>query len=441
MTEPDVPDAAGVPQPDRPKQPPFPFVLFALCGFAGYSAITTEAGWIKVACFIGALLFAAAAIYQSRQVKPPGQAAGRAVDVGGPVGRGGRPTVMASLNPVGGDPHRLLDLLDVWLAEPGGRLSVRTSGSSGEPKEVVLSREALVASAEATHARLGGPGQWLLALPTTGVAGLQVLVRSAVGGHPPIVVEDHTGLEDALGAMCGARKYASLVPTQLHRLASAGRLDALSTLDALLIGGAAVDPELLAAARDAGVTVVRTYGMSETSGGCVYDGVPLDGVKLRLDDDGQVLVSGPVLFDGYGHESREGDWFATGDLGTIADGVLSIVGRLDDVVQVGGAKVPLPAVEQAVRALPEVHDAAVVAVPDPEWGSRVVAFVVPSDAVCLDALRTESVRETLEAAGLDRWWAPRDVVLVDGVPRLPGGKTDRLRLRQQAATRPSPPRP
>ncbi|RYJ00060.1 MAG: AMP-dependent synthetase, partial [Actinomycetales bacterium] len=257
---------------------------------------------------------------------------------------------MASLHPVGGDPHQLLGLLDVWLAEPGGRLSVHTSGSSGEPKEVVLSREALVASAEATHERLGGPGQWLLALPTTGVAGLQVLVRSAVGGHPTVVVEDHAGLEDALEAMCGSRKYASLVPTQLHRLAAAGRLDALSTLDALLVGGAAVDPGLVAAARDAGVRVVRTYGMSETSGGCVYDGVPLDGVELRLDDDGQVLVAGPVLFDGYGDEPREGDWFATGDLGTLTDGVLSIVGRLDDVVQVGGAKVPLPAVEQAVRA-------------------------------------------------------------------------------------------
>ncbi|KQY58494.1 hypothetical protein ASD11_02180 [Aeromicrobium sp. Root495] len=338
----------------------------------------------------------------------------------------------ASLHPVGGDPRRLLALLDVWLSEPGGRLSIHTSGSSGEPKEVVLSREALVASAEATHDRLGGPGQWLLALPTTGVAGLQVLVRSALAGHPPVVAEEHAGLEEALAAMSGERRYASLVPTQLHRLAAAGRLDALSTLDALLVGGAAVDPDLVAAARAAGVRVVRTYGMSETAGGCVYDGVPLSGVDLRLDEDGQVLVSGPVLLDGYGDEPWQGDWFATGDLGTLTDGVLSIVGRLDDVVKVGGSKVPLPAVEQAVRSLPEVHDAAVVAVPDTEWGNRVVAFVVPADAVCLDALRTESVREALEASGVDRWWAPRDVLLVDEVPRLPGGKTDRVRLREQA---------
>lgn len=344
----------------------------------------------------------------------------------------------ASLRPVGGDPHDLAAQLDVWLAEPEGRLSVRTSGSTGEPKDVVLSREALVASAEATHERLGGPGQWLLALPTTGVAGLQVLARSALAGHPAVVAGDHPGLEQALEAMAGPRRYASLVPTQLHRLASADRLDALAGLDALLIGGAAVDPSLVEAARDAGVRVVRTYGMSETAGGCVYDGVPLDGVGVRLDDDGQVLLSGPTLFDGYDtaeglHVPREGDWFATGDLGTLADGVLSVVGRLDDVVQVGGAKVPLPAVEQAVRSLPEVHDAAVVAVPDPEWGQRVVAFVVARDALCLDALRTESVREALDDAGVDRWWAPREVRLVDAVPRLPGGKTDRLALRALAS--------
>lgn len=320
---------------------------------------------------------------------------------------------------------------------------VRTSGSTGTPKDVVLSRAALLASARATETRLGGPGQWLLALPTSGVAGLQVLVRSAVAGTEPVLLDDHADLGSALRAMRGSRRYASLVPTQLFRLDAEGRLDDLAVLDALLVGGAAVDPGLLARARAAGVTVVRTYGMSETCGGCVYDGVPLDGVELRVVDEtghvlasgetGRVQVRGATMFDGYGDEPWDTSgtaWFDTADLGGVdADGVLSIVGRADDVVVSGGVNVPLPAVERALRALPEVHDAAVVGVPDAEWGTRVVAVVVPADATCLDGVRAESLRDALEDAGLARTWAPRDVALVDAVPLLPGGKVDRLAVR------------
>lgn len=337
----------------------------------------------------------------------------------------------ASLRPVGGEPRALLGLLSSWWQAPDGALVVRTSGSTGVPKDVLLSRDALRASAEATHARLGGPGQWLLDLPTSGVAGLQVLVRSVVAGTSPVVVAEHIDLESALDALVGDRTYASLVPTQLHRLDRDGRLGVLARLDALLVGGAAVDPGLLVRAQDAGVRVVRTYGMSETAGGCVYDGVPLDGVSIRI-DDGEVLVSGPTLFDGYAGAPRTGEWFATGDLGELEDGVLRITGRRDDVVKVGGSKVALPAVERAVRQVPEVADVAVVAVPDPEWGSRVVAFVVPSDAVCLDGLRPDALRDALVENGLERRWAPRDVVLVDALPLLPGGKVDRIGLRAQA---------
>ncbi|MEH3033404.1 MAG: AMP-binding protein [Aeromicrobium erythreum] len=340
----------------------------------------------------------------------------------------------ASLHPVGGEPRAVLALLRDWWETATEPLVVRTSGSTGRPKDVLLSRRALEASARATHERLGGPGQWLLDLPVPGVAGLQVLVRSIVAGTDPVVVAEHPDLRSALTALQGPRTYASLVPTQLHRLDRDGRLGELAGLDALLVGGAATDPGLLDRARSAGVRVVRTYGMSETSGGCVYDGVPLDGVRIRLDDDGQVLVSGPVLFDGYG-SPQPVDWFATGDLGELDDaGVLRITGRLDDVVKIGGAKVALPAVEQAVRAAPGVADAAVVAVPDAEWGSRVVAFVVPADAVCLDGVRREALRDALVEQGLDRRWAPREVVLVDAVPLLPGGKVDRLALRRTAAT-------
>lgn len=336
----------------------------------------------------------------------------------------------ASLRPVGGHPRELLALLRPWVSDGGAPVVVRTSGSTGEPKDVVLSRAALLASVRATHDRLGGPGRWLLALPTTGVAGLQVLVRSTVAGTEPVLLEEHEDLAAAVAALTAGPgpSYASLVPTQLHRLDRDGRLGLLAGLDALLVGGAGIDPDLLGRARAAGVPVVRTYGMSETSGGCVYDGRPLDGVRLRVDEAGQVLVAGPVLFDGYGDAPFTGEWFATSDLGTLEDGVLSVTGRVDDVVVSGGVNVPLPAVERAVRQVGGVADAAVVGVPDAEWGTRVRAVVVPADAVCLDGLRVEQVRDAVVGLGLPRTWAPREVVLVDALPLLPGGKVDRRAL-------------
>jgi O-succinylbenzoic acid--CoA ligase len=346
----------------------------------------------------------------------------------------------ASLRPVSGSAREVLRLLRPWVGgDDVGPLVVRTSGSTGEPKDVRLSRDAVLASARATHDRLGGPGRWLLALPVTGVGGLQVLVRSLLAGEEPVLLDDHADLGAALAALAGdgpRRRYASLVPTQLHRLAASGRLDLLAPLDAVLVGGAALDPTLREQAASAGVRVVRTYGMSETSGGCVYDGVPLDGVRVRVvdagaDGVGRVQLAGPVLFDGYGDVPRAGGWFDTADLGSVgADGVLSVVGRADDVVVSGGVNVPLPAVERALRALPEVHDAAVAGVPDPEWGTRVVAVVVPADATCLDAVRADRLRDAFEDAGLSRRWAPREVTLVDAVPLLPGGKVDRLAVRR-----------
>lgn len=339
----------------------------------------------------------------------------------------------ASLRPVEGTPRDVLDLVGPWVADGDDPLVVRTSGSTGAPKEVVLSHAAVLASATATHERLGGPGQWLLDLPTSGVAGLQVLVRSTLAGTDPVLAVEHEDLASAVAAMTGRRRYASLVPTQLHRLDAAGQLGVLAGLDALLVGGAAADPDLLDRARDAGVTVVRTYGMSETCGGCVYDGWPLRDVRVHIDDAGQVHLAGPVLFDGYGAAPREGEWFATSDRGSLdAAGRLTVLGRTDDVVLSGGVSVPLPAVERAVTSLPGVRTAAVVGVPDAEWGTRVVAYVVPDDAVCLDGLRLDEVRDGVEASGLQRTWAPRQVVLVDGLPLLPGGKVDRLRLTARA---------
>ncbi len=288
--------------------------------------------------------------------------------------------------PLSGTPAQVWAALREWWADPVAPVVVRTSGSTGAPKDVVLSAAALTASARATLARLGGPGQWLLALPATNVAGLQVLVRSLLAGTEPVLAgDDLAGAARDAGLGTGReRAYTALVPTQLHRLDRAGDMAALARFDAVLLGGAPAPPALLERARGAGVRVVTTYGTSETCGGCVYDGVALDGVAVRVDGDGAVQVAGPVLFDGYAGDPeataavlRDG-WFRTGDLGRLDhDGRLEVLGRAEDVVHSGGVSVHLAAVERVVRSHPGVVDAAVTALDDDEWGSRVVAVVVP----------------------------------------------------------------
>ncbi|MEU4802241.1 o-succinylbenzoate--CoA ligase [Actinosynnema sp. NPDC023587] len=325
---------------------------------------------------------------------------------------------------------RGLGVLSGW--EAGAALAVGTSGSTGEPKVVLLPASALVASAESTHARLGGPGTWLLALPTTHIAGLQVLVRSLVAGTAPGLVDSTTGFRasgfaTAAGPVLArpGPHYTALVPTQLARLvATEGPgLAAIREFDAVLIGGAATPPSLLARARDAGVRVVTTYGMSETSGGCVYDGVPLDGVRVRLTADRRIELAGPVLALGYQHGERFGEWFRTGDLGRFADdGRLEVVGRADDVIITGGENVSPAEVERVLAARPGVREVCVVGVPDPEWGQAVVAAVVPDDPASPpdpDALGA-AVRDALGRAA-----TPRRVVFRSELPVRGPGKVDR----------------
>lgn len=328
--------------------------------------------------------------------------------------------VSSSLWPVSGDAAGILGLLREWDAAADPRpLVIETSGSTGVPKRVVLSRDAMRASALATHERLGGPGQWVLNLPPVYVAGVQVLYRSVVAGTEPIVLGDrsYAELEPA------GRRYVSVVPTQLVRLL--GRPDEMAVLAsyaAVLVGGGPLDPEVRAEASSRGLRIVQTYGMSETCGGCVYDGVPLSGVEVRI-DGGQVLLRGPMLFDGYQDDPartaaayRDG-WLVTDDLGHWADDDrLRIDGRTDDVIISGGVKVPARAVAAQLGG-----EAEVVGVSDPEWGERVVA--VTTEGVPLDALRDRvSPRE----------WAPRQVVVVPEIPRLPNGKPDRVAMRRMA---------
>ena len=336
---------------------------------------------------------------------------------------------VSSLWPVSGDIEGILGLLREWdAAEDPRPLVIETSGSTGRPKRVRLSRDAMRASALATHARIGGPGQWVLNLPPTYVAGVQVLYRSVVAGTAPVGFEESflRTREQITG-----RSYVSLVPTQLVRhLRERGDLESLAQFDAVLVGGGPLEPRVRAEAERRGIRVVQTYGMSETCGGCVYDGVPLDGVEVRI-DDGQVLLRGPVLFDGYEGEPdrtaaalRDG-WLVTNDLGHRAeDGRLRIDGRADDVVISGGVKVPAQAVEAMLAVDPAVLDVLVVGVPDPEWGERVVAVVEPHDPLTLTGLR-----DLVEP----RAWAPRQLVVVPAIPRLPNGKPDRVAARRLAA--------
>lgn len=313
---------------------------------------------------------------------------------------------------------------------------VRTSGSTGEPRGVLLTAAALRASADATHRRLGGPGRWLLALPAHHVAGVQVLVRSVLAGTTPAVLPDGpfraATFRDAVAAMPGGRRYTSLVPTQLVRvLDDPGATAALGTFDAVLLGGAATPPDLRERARDAGVRVVTTYGMTETCGGCVYDGVPLDGVRVALDAQGRVLLSGPVLAAGYlGRPDLDAQAFTgtgdarvlrTSDLGRVDDGVLTVLGRLDDVLVTGGAKVAPAAVESVLSRLDEVAEVCVVGVPDDEWGQAVVAVVVPRGG---PGPSLERVRSTVTAR-LGAAHAPRHVLVVPALPLRGPGKVDR----------------
>ncbi|MGI5189341.1 AMP-binding protein [Promicromonospora sp. CA-289599] len=393
-------------------------------------------------------------------------------------------------------------------APPGTALVLRTSGSTGDPREVALSAAALRASADATHRRLGGPGSWLLVLPPTHVAGVQVITRSLMpdGALYPDTLDRFTAAKFAAVATDfadhlapGRRAYVSLVPTQLHRLVTAADdgdsagLDALARFDAVLVGGAAASAPLLASARAAGVRVVTTYGMSETSGGCVYDGVPLAGVRVRLAEadaepgsglapgsapgTGVVELSGPMLAEGYVGDpdataaafrtDPDGTrWFRTSDLGRLDDGRLTILGRADDVILTGGVNVAPAAVEDAIAEhlaeLGTPGEACVVGVPDAEWGQAVVAVVAtgpagrtpaqgapagpsPDRGPVLADGEGELLTRLRSAVGqrLGAPAAPRRVYVTDALPTRGPGKTDRravrdavVRAERQAAREP-----
>ncbi len=331
-------------------------------------------------------------------------------------------------------PHLLVDgtgeepLADPSPVDDGLAAVVATSGSTGTPKCVELTHGALRSSSLASLDRIGATpdDRWLLCVPLHHVAGLLVLVRSRLLGTAPVI---HAGFDVGHVGDDTAASHVSLVPTMLTRLLDAGV--EVSRFQRILLGGAAPSPHLLERAADAGARVVVTYGSTETSGGCVYDGEPLTGVDVRLGPEGRIEISGPVLMRGYrgrpGRSSqvlRDG-WFLTQDTGRWdEDGRLEVLGRTDDVIVSGGQNVPGPAVAALLREHPGVADAAVSGRADDEWGEIVVAHVVPTDPSSppgLDELRR------FVAEHSDPHHAPRDLRIVEELPR-----TDLGKLRQNA---------
>jgi O-succinylbenzoic acid--CoA ligase len=327
--------------------------------------------------------------------------------------------------------------------DPDVAVVIATSGSTGQPKGVQLSAAALRASAASSLARIGArPGErWLCCLPAFHVAGIQVLVRSLLAGVDP-VVSDRADAGVLAGCDCA---HVSLVPTQLRRLLDAAA--PLASFHSILLGGAAPPASLLDDARATGARVVVTYGMSETCGGCVYDGWPLDGVRVRIDGDGLIGIAGPVLFSGYraaGHggaggatpgdsDGRPDGWFRTSDLGALdGDGRLTVRGRADDVINTGGEKVVPGEVEAVLGTIDGVADVVVVGVPDSEWGELVTAVVVPAATATppeLGGLRAYA------RGRLPGYAAPRRMLLAAEIPMLPSGKPDRVALRALAEQR------
>lgn len=315
------------------------------------------------------------------------------------------------------------------IAPDGTALLIQTSGTSGKPKTVALSAAALKASAASAHQRLGGPGQWLLALPLTYIAGMSVLVRSIESGTEPVFMPsgpfDARIFLSSVEEMTGSRKYTALVPVQLARVLdeaeeSEHAAQLLQSLDAILIGGQALEPELKERAAQLGAKIVTTYGSSETAGGCVYDGVPLDGVAVEIAErGGEILISAPQLATEYvGDADRtaktfqkrnEVVWYHTGDAGSLENGVLTVLGRLDRVITSGGLKIDLDAVEAVVRGIAGCSQALVIHIPDSEWGVR-PAVVIPSrdEDPELAALVYDEI-----VAELGRVAAPKTVRFID----------------------------
>jgi o-succinylbenzoate---CoA ligase len=333
--------------------------------------------------------------------------------------RRARPTVL-----IDEDDVRALDGEPV---DDGDALVVHTSGTGGAPKLVVFDRHAIDAAVAASALALDATPHdgWLSVLPLAHVGGLLVLLRAVLLEAPVTVLPafDVASFEDDRASV-----FTSLVPTMLVRLLAASA--DLSRFRAILVGGAHLPSDVRERAERAGARVIETYGLTESCGGIVYDGAPLPGTEMRVDAEGGVELRGPTLMRGYRFDAEataaaftDDGWLKPGDAGEIdAEGRLHVIGRVDDLINSGGERVWPHEVETAIAGHPRVAEVGVGGRLDPEWGQRVVAWVVPSDPS--DPPTLEELRE-LVADSLPRHKAPRELVIVDHLPKTFSGKLRR----------------
>lgn len=313
---------------------------------------------------------------------------------------------------------------------PGGIAVVTTTtGSTSKPKEVGLSASTLLSCARASHSYLEAAiGEvWSLLLPLTHIAGVNVLVRSLELGTMPIDLR----VAPAFGRAFEKADFTAIVPTQLFRALNGETelLEHLRNCRAVLVGGAALDPALATHASAVGINIVQTYGMSETSGGCVYNGEPLSGVDVRI-IDGLIAIKGSTLATTYindehgWEESLKEGWFVTSDHGSFVDGKLQILGRADDVIASGGEKVSLNAIEETLRAHFAGVECAAFAVPDQEWGST-LHIAIASNTSISDAEISSLLAQTYGDVA-----KPKSFHRISELPLMGIGKIDRNALVQ-----------
>lgn len=294
-------------------------------------------------------------------------------------------------------------------------LVVSTSGSTTESKLVAISDAALIASTNASHKYLGAvPGDsWSLLLPTTHIAGLNVLIRATALGSRVIDNRNTTNYIDA--------DFISIVPTQLYKAltSDAKLLEHLTAAEAVLVGGGPVSDKLKKEAANQHVKIVTTYGMTEMSGGCVYNQKPLDGVEIRLTSDGLIKLTGPMIASGYLSEKGEltsvgiDGWFESTDMGEISAGFLKVNGRSDEVIISGGENISLTLVEEKISELFPNQEIIAFALPDEVWGEK----------LCLGSTSNLSLEEIKKNIG--SLLSPKEVFLFEQIPTTSIGKPDR----------------
>ena len=301
------------------------------------------------------------------------------------------------------------------FVEPEISLVVETSGSTGEPKLVAISTAALIASTNAAHKYLGAtPGDsWSLLLPTSHIAGLNVLARATALGSKVIDNRNVASYVDA--------DYISIVPTQLHRAVTSDPklLEHLTAAEAVLVGGGGISDALRKSATDKHVKVVTTYGMTEMCGGCVYNQKPLDGVEVKINAEGLVQLRGPMMAQSYLNDlnnwnalTKDG-WFQTSDLGELTDGKLKILGRADDVIKSGGEKISLVDIEERFQKNFPGIEVIAFGIKDAEWGEK----------LCLGVTSNLSLSDV--QGKLSGIYTPKEIFIMKQIPRTSLGKVDR----------------